>query len=134
MRAILIDPHRQTVEFHSIDYRFGSLQAAVGGSIAFGTQLKTGDVLYVDDMGLLKANPTFFALRGRPFAGRGLLVGPERGAFPIDVVSTVDDIKKLVSFDVNVDLDRLLTVKSTTFNSVSELFDHLRARRAAGEE
>jgi len=134
MRAILIDPIKQSVEPYTINHHLSSLQRAVGGIIAFGTELKTGDVLYIGDEGLLKPNPSFFALRGRAFAGRGLLVGPERGEFPIDVVSTVDDIKKLMSFDVNVDLDRLLTVKSTTFNSPAEFFDYLRAQRAADRQ
>ncbi|MDH8528097.1 hypothetical protein QIH07_28210, partial [Klebsiella pneumoniae] len=49
-----------------------------GGNIAWGTELQTGDVLYIDDEGLLKPNPAFFSLGRRSFAGRGLLVGPER--------------------------------------------------------
>jgi len=60
MRAILIDPVRRAVEPHTIDDRLASLQAAVEGCIAWGTELKTGDVLYVDDEGLLKPNPAFF--------------------------------------------------------------------------
>lgn len=62
MRAILIDPIRRAIRPHLIDGKLSSLQAAVGGLIAWGTQRKTGDVLYVDDEGLLKANPAFFAL------------------------------------------------------------------------
>jgi hypothetical protein len=129
VRAILIDPIRRAIQPHLIDDRLSSLQAAVGGRIAWGTQLKTGDVLYVDDEGLLKANPAFFALGCRTFAGCGLLVGPEQPLIT-DVVSTVDQVAKLVSFDVSVDVDQLLTVKSTRFNSADEFFDYLRRQRA----
>jgi hypothetical protein len=61
VRAILIDPVRRVVEPHTIDGRLASLQLAVGGRIAWGTELKNGDVLYVDDEGLLKPDPSFFA-------------------------------------------------------------------------
>ena len=49
MRAILINPVKRTVESYTIDHRLASLQAAVGGNIAWGTELQTGDVLYIDD-------------------------------------------------------------------------------------
>jgi len=108
-----------------------SLQAAVEGRIAYGTELKTGDLLYVDDEGLLKPNPSFFALGRRPFAGRGLLVGPERGAFITDVVSTVQEIAEMVRFDVSMDVDKLLTPKMTTFDSADEFIEYLRRQRDA---
>ena len=73
-----------------------------------------GEVLYIDDEGLLKPNPAFSALNGRTFPGRGLLVGPENPLIT-DVVSTVEQITSMVRFDVDVDLDRALTVKWTTF-------------------
>jgi len=128
MRAILINPKNKTVELHSIDHSLESLQSAVGGTIAWGTQLKTGDVLYVDDEGQLKPDPSFFAMGRRTFAGCGLLVGPERPLIT-DVVSTVDEVAQLVSFDVGVDLDQPLTVKSTTLKSGDEFFDYLRRQR-----
>jgi hypothetical protein len=78
VRAILIDPIRRVIQPHCIDGGLASLQAAVGGLIGFGTEIKTGDVLYVDDEGLLKPNPAFFKLGKRTFAGFALLVGPER--------------------------------------------------------
>ena len=130
MRAILIDPVRRSVQPHSIDGGLASLQAAVGGLIAFGTELKNGDVLYVDDEGLLKPNSAFFRLGRRSFAGRGLLVGPERPVIT-DVVSTVEEIAAMVCFDVNVDLDELLTVRPTTFDSADAFLEYLRQQREA---
>ncbi|MCX7321292.1 MAG: hypothetical protein NT113_18025 [Hyphomicrobiales bacterium] len=128
LRAILIDPFRRVVEPHTIDGRLASLQAAVGGHIAWGTELQTGDVLYVDDEALLKPNPAFFALGRRTFSGRGLLVGPERPRMT-DVVSTVEEVANGVRFGVAMDVDKLLTAKCTTFETSEEFFEYLRRQR-----
>lgn len=128
LRAMLIDPFRRTVQPHIIDHRLTSLQVAVGGNIAWGTELKTGDVLYIEDEALLKPNPAFFILGRRTFAGRGLLVGPERPRIT-DVVSTVEEIEKKVRFGVAMDVDKLLTAKCTTFETAEEFFDYLRRQR-----
>ena len=128
LRAILIDPFRRVVQSHSIDHRLTSLQAAVGGNIAWGTELQTGDVLYIEDEALLKPNPAFFMLGGRTFAGRGLLVGPERPRIT-DVVSTVEEIAKKVRFGIAVDVDKLLTTKCMTFETAEEFFEYLRRQR-----
>ncbi len=128
LRAILIDPFRRVVQLHSVDHRLASLQAAVGGTIAWGTELQTGDVLYIDDEGLLKPNPAFFSLGRRSFAGRGLLVGPERPRMT-DVVSTVEEIARKVRFGVTMDVDKLLTAKCTTFETAEEFFEYLRRQR-----
>lgn len=127
MRSILIDPAKRAVVPYRINGSVASLQAAVGSLIAFATQLDTGDVLYVDDEGLLRDNPSFFAIAGgrHPYAGRGLLVGPETYGAITDVVATVEEVKSLVSFDVEVDLKDLLTVRTITFNSVSDFLDYL---------
>lgn len=128
LRAILIDPFRRVVQPHDIDHRLASLQAAVGGNIAWGTELQTGDVLYIDDEALLKRNPAFFAFGRRTFAGRGLLVGPERPRIT-DVVSTVEEIAKKVRFGIAMDVDKLLTVKCTTLETADDFFKFLRRRR-----
>ncbi|WP_061026753.1 DUF3846 domain-containing protein [Bradyrhizobium sp. CCH5-F6] len=128
MRAILINPVKRTVESYTIDHRLASLQAAVGGNIAWGTELQTGDVLYIDDEGLLKPNPAFFSLGRRSFAGRGLLVGPERPHMT-DVVSTVEEIAKKVRFGIAVDVDKLLTAKCMTFETAEDFFEYLRRQR-----
>lgn len=51
----------------------------VGGSICFAMSWKTGDVLYVDDEGLLKPQDNFFFIENchQPLAGNGIIVGPE---------------------------------------------------------
>lgn len=129
MRSILIDPVTRTITSHIVSASVESLREAVDGSIAFATELKTGDVLYVDDCGLLKRNPSLFMIAGgrHPYAGRGVLVGPEVGGIATDVHMTVQEVRQLVEFDVKVDLERLLTVRTTTFKSLAEALEHMNA-------
>ncbi|MDH8238995.1 hypothetical protein QIG13_27625, partial [Klebsiella pneumoniae] len=65
--------------------------------------------------------------------GRGLLVGPENPRIT-DVISTVEQIASMVRFDVDIDLDRALTVTSTTFHSADEFFEYLSRQRKADRE
>lgn len=131
MRSILIDPINRTVAAYAVSRSLASLQAVVGGLIAFATELDTGDVLYVNDSGMLRDDPLFFTIARdhQPYAGRGLLVGPERHGVVTDVIATVEDIKALVNFDIEVDLDGLLTVHSTTFNSIGDAVEYLHRQR-----
>ncbi len=76
----------------------------------------------------MKPNPAFFSLGRRSFAGRGLLVGPERPHIT-DVVSTVEEIAKKVRFGVAMDVDKLLTGKCMTFETSEEFFRYLRRQR-----
>lgn len=131
LRAILIDPVRRLIVPHTIDGRLASLQAAVGGTIAWGTELKTGDVLYVNDEGLLKRKPAFFWIGDLTFAGRGLLVGPETPRIT-DVISTVEEVAAMARFDVHADLENC-NVKWRTFGSANEFVNHLRKQRDANE-
>ena len=131
MRAIIIDPVLRTVEPYTVDRRLASLQAAVGGLIAFATDLDTGDVLYVNDEGLFADQPKFFALAGahQPFAGRGLLVGPERHGVVTDVITPIERVRKLVSFDVDVDHDQPRQVRTVIFDSAGSCLEYLRRTR-----
>ena len=49
------------------------------GSICIGKTYRNGDVLYVNDDGLLKPNKYFFMVTGQPqpLSGDGIVVGPE---------------------------------------------------------
>lgn len=67
----------------------------------------TGDVLYVDEEGLLKGNKNFFAYAKRPdqwLAGNGLYVGREvdddsdQGYYTLDPVKTLEQLKHEVIF------------------------------------
>ena len=65
------------VEIDSLD----DMQKLIGGYIEAAYQWENGDVLYVDEEGLLKVQDYFFALPeerpDQPFAGNGVLVGRE---------------------------------------------------------
>lgn len=59
------------------------LQRMVGGSIELAKTWPAGDTLYVDEEGLLKADPVWFRIAGRedqPFASSGVVVGREQHA------------------------------------------------------
>jgi hypothetical protein len=51
----------------------------VGGSICIANTWPSGDVLYVDDEGLLKKQENYFMIEGQPqpLAGDGIIVGPD---------------------------------------------------------
>ena len=46
-------------------------------SICIGKVYRNGDILYVDDDGLLKPNKYFFMVKDTPISGDGIVVGPE---------------------------------------------------------
>lgn len=89
MRAIIIDPFHQSISECDIDMSLASLQTAVGGPIEYAFEFENGDVLYVNEEGLLRSDdamsgkdsPEFAHLfdveAHQPFAGRGLVVGAE---------------------------------------------------------
>jgi hypothetical protein len=79
MRAILIDSEIRQVRQVDVS-GLEDMQRFVGGSITTANVWEeTGDYCFVDDEGLLKPNEYFFFIRGcaQPFAGNGLIVGPE---------------------------------------------------------
>lgn len=80
MKAISINSATQTVRV--VEYNgLSDLQRLVGGSIEVAYQWPNGDVLYVDEEGLLKPQEHFFLLAERsdqPLAGDGVIVGAEQ--------------------------------------------------------
>jgi hypothetical protein len=100
MQAILIDSMARLVR--PIDYRGGQLQELVGGWIEIGHRFDTGDILFVDEEGLMKPQVAWFRLTGKdqPMAGNGVIVGPEVGdtirTMPPRI--TVDQVRDLIRF------------------------------------
>lgn len=106
MKAILIEPESctvQEVEWHNL----ADLQALVGGYIEIAWHGPAGDVLFVDEEGLLKRPTVGFWFAGRPgqnLVGRGLIVGRERqdeaGGYlgTDDPVITVEQVRRAVAF------------------------------------
>lgn len=83
MRAIFIDSTARTIEEIELPEgeaeHLAELQKRVGGYIELATQFPNGDTLFVDEEGLFKENQQFFVIIGghQPFAGNGVIVGPE---------------------------------------------------------
>lgn len=108
MKAILIDSAARAVREIDID-GLKDMQEAIGGYIeaAYYFPDKIGNVLFVDEEGLLKRQEHFFWFAGRPdqpLAGNGLIVGKElydaEGEYVSteDVAFTVEQIASLVRF------------------------------------
>ncbi len=102
MKAILIDSAaREVREIEYTGYR--DISAAVGGYIEVAWQGPGGDVLYVNEEGLLKPLPGWFNWPGRPdlpLNGNAILVGREIGDSDRteDPHMTVGDVRALVQF------------------------------------
>jgi hypothetical protein len=79
MQAILIDSAKR--EIRAVEYNgLAEMKAFVGGYIEVAFAWPNGDVLYVDEEGLLKPQSHFFRIPERPdqpLCGNGLLVGRE---------------------------------------------------------
>lgn len=78
-RVLHIDANNQRVRMTQSN-GLADLQRLVGGSITIACHLADEYVLFVDDEGLFKPQQWFFRLFGqeRPYAGNGVIVGPER--------------------------------------------------------
>lgn len=78
MRAYLIDPAERTLTVVDHDGKLSSIYELLGCDRVTTAQVADlGDVVYVDDEGLLKGPTNFFLVEGHPtpLAGKGLVVG-----------------------------------------------------------
>ena len=92
MKAILIDSTAREVREVEVN-GLSDMQKQIGGYIEFAYELPYGDVLFVDEEGLLKGLEHWFAFSGRPdrpFAGNGLIVGREVHDADGDYIRTED--------------------------------------------
>ncbi|HUW46710.1 MAG TPA: hypothetical protein VMW50_13050 [Dehalococcoidia bacterium] len=103
MRAILIDPFTQTIEEvdYSGDYKdiYGLIECDLFTTVYLPNT--SDDTLFVDDEGLYVENQRFFKIEGyeQPLAGRGLLLGTDEEGESIDCMSTVEEVKAIVSWE-----------------------------------
>lgn len=83
MRAILIDPFKQTVEDIDIDPSLDNLYEVLGVEVITVLRWSPGHALILDDEGLLKDHATMeywtTDIYEQPLAGRGLILGDEYG-------------------------------------------------------
>ena len=103
MRAILIDPFTQTIE--EVDYSgdYKDIYCLIECDLFTTVYLPntSDDTLFVDDEGLYVENQRFFKIDGfeQPLAGRGLLLGTDEEGESIDCMSTVEEVKAIVSWE-----------------------------------
>ena len=103
VRAILIDPFTQTIEEvdYSGDYKdiYGLIECDLFTTVYLPNT--SDDTMFVDDEGLYVENQKFFKIDGfeQPLAGRGLLLGTDEEGESIDCMSTVEEVKAIVSWE-----------------------------------
>lgn len=116
MKAILIDPFNETVTEveHNGDYKnIYKLLSHPEHPVSLFTvvNIEHNDAIFLDDEGLLKDPKHFFVWEGyeQPLAGKGLVLGTNDEGDSISPVSTLNDIRKRVSFRHDI---RLLDFES----------------------
>lgn len=92
MRAIHIDAKSKTVKTVQAE-TLTDMQKLVGGYIEIAQNLPGGDILFVDEEGLLKERQDVFFFNGHAYVGNGLIIGDEKPA-----KMTLDKAKSLTKF------------------------------------
>jgi hypothetical protein len=116
-KVIIIDSIKRELREMEWDIKGKGLRPLVGDWIETGWHWRaTGDVLFVDERGLLKPSQHFFVLAVRldnwPLAGIGVVVGRElidkKGNWlgNADPVITIDQLKPLITFLSREEVDQ----------------------------
>jgi len=100
MKAIKLTADSMTVTEVDIPNTIEALWKEVGGYIELALRFPNGDVLYVDEEGLLKEQEhfQFWPYQQRIFAGNGVIVGSDDEGERQPCKSTVSEITKLGFF------------------------------------
>jgi hypothetical protein len=107
IRGILIDPVAERIEYAAYDGHYTHIYKLLSdpeNNLEVGTfavvQVDEKESLYVDDNGLLK-NPRYFFIWSsypQPLAGRGLILGVNRGGSDVSTKMTLDSVRRMVRF------------------------------------
>lgn len=112
MKAYLIDAGRRQIE--PIDYTYNTMRNWLPGGICIAATFANGDVLYVDDEGLLKPAAVAFRVKrrpdGQPMMSNGILTGRDnpdpRSTDTLPPTSTIAALAKEIEWlDVETALD-----------------------------
>jgi len=100
-RGYLIDPYKAEVQPITVpmdDYK--EIQRQLGcDTFTTGGYLENGDVLFVDDEGMLKGPTHFFRIKGlndQPLAGRGVVLGSDGEGGSADVKTSESEMMSRV--------------------------------------
>jgi hypothetical protein len=101
MKGYLIDPESRTIS--ETTYNYANISKIIDGDlICHGHSWPNGDVLFVDDNGLLKPQRHFFRVRtrldGQPLPGKGLVVGPDNETDSDPPGQTIDDLRRTIEW------------------------------------
>lgn len=97
--AIFINAEKQIIDEIEISSNFTDISDAIGCEyFTIGARLDNNDVLYVDDMGLLKDIKYGFYWKGYLMVGNGLVVGCTHDGDVKDVESRIGQIEDIVKF------------------------------------
>lgn len=100
-RVIEIDAENQTFRESTISC-LEDMQKIVGGYICKATTLPNGDMIYVDDEGLIKDDKIgWFLAAGQPqpLKGNGFIIGyPDRSGYETDAKSSLEQAKAWIIF------------------------------------
>jgi len=104
--VLVIDSAARTVTAECIPDTLEALQECVGGYIETGWQFPNGDVVFVNEEGLLQQPPgkDWFHIQGlyQPFVGNGVCIGHNEEGESVDVKTSLEDLQKLIRFvDIN---------------------------------
>jgi hypothetical protein len=108
MKAYLVDAMAR--EIRPIDYEYTTILSYLPGGITIAAVFASGDVLYVDDEGLLRPATVAFRVLGRddaqPMMSNAILTGPDDAEGTSSPRMTVEDLAREIEWlDVETALD-----------------------------
>lgn len=98
IKNLLIDPVERTVEEVEREDGLKSIYALILCDCIDGIQMPNGDIIYVDDEGLMKNHKRFWAIPGfnQFIAGRGLICGIDEEGNDVDCKTLVEPARKVI--------------------------------------
>lgn len=103
MRAILIDPHAQTIAEVEHNGDFRQIYELIKAECFTTIRLDDRNALYLDDEGLYKPEQAFFEFGTypQPLAGRGLILGFNHAGETVPATISIDTIMQNVKWKPN---------------------------------
>jgi len=100
MKAILIDPHAETIAEVVYDGDWRSIGRWIDADTFDCVYIDNHDTAYVDDEGLFRDRQKFFYINGwpHPLAGKALILGDGEDGNSTDAHTSVDHFRGQVKF------------------------------------
>jgi hypothetical protein len=119
MRILKIDPKSKSVTEMHIEPSWEAASEVIGGGLEEATRFENGDLLLVDNCGVMKHDKSFDVGAHQPFAGPGVITGKNARR---DAESSLAAIQALVTFGGRVVLPK---PQHIMFASLDEALAHL---------